>query len=410
MVRIPRESYISWLNEFKEKKVIKVLTGLRRSGKSTILEMFVDDLRTKGIDDNQIVSINFERLENEPLLDPQALHALILSRMKAGKTLFVLLDEVQHVADYEKVLDSLYARDGIDLYVTGSTADLLSSEIASRLTGRYVEINILPLSFRESVFGKDVTDGNARRLFMDYLTYGGLPGALEYPNGSHSQREYIEGVFKTIIEKDVLKRSGKGRFLVERIVRYLTDTVGSLTSPKRITDRLGDENHTRGEKSAAYNTVVSYLERLVDCFFVYKAPRYNVCGGANLKQVNKYYLTDFGFKYHILNNPTLEVQQLLENVVYFEFLHRRYKVATGKVEDKEVDFMIQGFDGRIKYVQVAVTVSDPDKLKQELEAFKGIRDNYPKYILTLDEIFTPDHDGIRTLNVIDYLLGKQDFD
>lgn len=409
-MRIPRENYISWLNEFKEKKVIKVLTGLRRSGKSTILEMFVDELLENGVDESQIVSINFERLENEPLLDPKTLHSHILSRITKGKTLFVMLDEVQHVTNYEKVLDSLYARDGIDLYVTGSTADLLSSDIATRLTGRYVEINILPLSFRESVFGKAVTDGNARRLFMDYLTYGGLPGALEYPNGSSSQREYIEGVFKTIIEKDVLKRSGKGRFLVERIIRYLADTVGSLTSPKRITDRLGDEGRTRGEKSAAYNTVVSYVERLVDCFFVYKAPRFNVCGGANLKQINKYYLTDFGFKYHILNNPTLEVQQLLENVVYFEFLHRRYKVATGKVEDREVDFMIQGLDGRVKYVQVAVSVSDPDKLKQELEAFKGIRDNYPRYILTLDEIFTPDHNGIRTLNVVDYLLGNQDLD
>lgn len=410
MVRIPRENYISWLNEFKEKKVIKVLTGLRRSGKSTILEMFVEELRKNGVDESRIISINFERLENEPFLDPKTLHSHILSHAIEGKTLFVMLDEVQHVTNYEKVLDSLYSRDGIDLYVTGSTADLLSSEIATRLTGRYVEINVLPLSFRESVFGKDVTEGNARRLFMDYLTYGGLPGALEYPNGSSSQREYIEGVFKTIIEKDVLKRSGSGRFLVERIIRYLTDTVGSLTSPKRITDRLGDEKRTTREKSAAYNTVVSYVERLVDCFFIYKAPRFNVYGGANLKQINKYYLTDFGFKYHILNNPTLEVQQLLENVVYFEFLHRRYKVATGKVEDKEVDFMIQDLNGRIKYVQVAVSVSDPDKLKQELESFKGIRDNYPKYILTLDEVFAPDHNGIRTLNVVDYLLGKQDLD
>jgi len=403
---IARSGYIEWLDEFRDKKLIKVLTGLRRSGKSTILEMYQARLRQSGVPDDSILTFNFELFENEPYLEPRKLHAEIVARIRPGKTLYVFLDEVQHVGDYEKVLDSLYAHDGVDVYVTGSTADLLSSEIASRLTGRYVEINVLPLSFREYVSAYEDGEWNVRRLFMDYITYGGLPGAMAFPKGSSAQREYVESVFRAIVEKDVLKRGGKGRFLVERIIRYLTDTVGSLTSPKRIVDRMGERRIADGAEGAAYNTVVSYIERLVDCYFVYKAPRFDVRGGEHLKLINKYYLTDFGFKYYILNNPTLELQQLLEDVVYLELLRRRYKVSTGKVDDREVDFVVQGSDGRVRYIQVAVSVADVDKLRQELAAFKFIDDNYPRYILTMDEVYASDHEGVRTLNVYDFLLGK----
>jgi len=403
---IDRPGYIKWLDEFRDKKLIKVLTGLRRSGKSTILEMYEARLRKSGVSDDRIVSFNFELFENEPYLAPHKLHDEIVSRIRKDETLYVFLDEIQHVKSYEKVLDSLYARAGVDVYVTGSTADLLSSEIASRLTGRYVEINVLPLSFLEYVSARGREGENERRLFMDYITYGGLPGAMEFPMGSSAQREYVESVFRTIVEKDVLKRGGKGRFLVERIIRYLTDTVGSLTSPKRIADRLDERRMTDGADGAAYNTVVSYIERLADCFFVYKAPRFDVRGGEHLKLINKYYLTDFGFKYYILNNPTLELQQLIEDVVYLELLRRRYKVSTGKVDEREVDFVAQGNDGRIRYIQVAVSVSDKDKLTQELASFKSIDDNYPRYILTMDEVYAPDHGGVRTVNVVDFLLGR----
>ena len=407
---IERPIYIKWLDEFRDKKLIKVLTGLRRSGKSTILELYQAKLRQMGVHADRIVSFNFELLENEPYLDAHRLHSDIVSRIRPNETLYVFLDEIQHVQGYEKVLDSLYARTGVDVYVTGSTADLLSSEIASRLTGRYVEVNVLPLSFQEYVSARGVARGNERRLFMDYLTYGGLPGAMEFPMGSSAQREYVESVFRAIVEKDVLKRGNKGRFLVERIIRYLTDTVGSLTSPKRLADRLEERRLGGDDVSATYNTVVSYLERLADCFFVYKAPRFDVRGGENLKQINKYYLTDFGFKYYILHNPTLELQQLIENVVYLELLRRRYKVATGKVDDREIDFVVQGGDGRVRYVQVAVSVADSDKLNQELSSFRAVADNYPRYILTMDEVFAPDHNGVRTLNVVDFLLGKAALD
>lgn len=403
---IPRPDYMNWLNEFKDKNLIKVLTGLRRAGKSTIMAMYAKELLEKGVEANCILSINFEEFENEVFLDAHKLHAHVMRHVVPGKRLYLFLDEIQHVEGYEKVLDSLYVKRDIDIYATGSTADLLSSEISSRLTGRYVEINVLPLSFRESLHGFDEDAGNLRARLMDYLTYGGLPGAREFPNGSGAQREYVEGVFRTILEKDVLKRTKKGRFLVERIIRYLAGNTGSLTSPKRMTDRLGEEARTRAEKSAAYNTVVSYLERLTDCFFLYRPDRFDVVGGELLQLVHKYYLVDFGFRHYLFGNVQMELQQLIENAVYFELLRRRCKVSTGKVADKEVDFRVKDRLGATVYVQVAVTVGSPEKLAQELAPFKGIADNYAKYILTLDEVFVEDHDGVRTVGLIDFLTGK----
>ena len=406
MDMIPRTEYLDWLDEFRDKPLVKVLTGLRRSGKSTILDMFMSRLSDSGIESSRILKINFELLENEPLLDYKKLYSHIVEKKNGANPLYVFLDEIQHVKSYEKVVDSLLARGGFDIYITGSTADLLSSELATLLTGRYVEVNVLPLSFKESVWDVTVTVESQKRLFMDYLMYGGLPGARMFSNGSAAQREYVESVFKAILEKDVLKRGGKGRELVERIIRYMTATVGSLTSPRRLTDRLAAEKAAQNSRQEAYNTVVSYLQRLTDCYFMYKADRFDVVGGEHLKQINKYYLTDFGFSHYILHNPTMELQQLVENVVYLELKRRRLKVSTGKVDDREVDFVVQGRDGNLCYVQVAVSVSSREKLAQELAVFGAIRDNYPKYLLTLDEVFVPDHDGVKTLNVIDFLLGK----
>jgi len=407
---IPRNRYQQWLDEFRDKKLVKVLTGLRRSGKSTILEIYIQHLIESGVPRERILCINFEKFEFEALTDPVRLHEMILETLTPGQMTYVFLDEIQHVRDFEKVIDSLYVRDAIDIYITGSTAELLSSEIATRLTGRYVEINVLPLSFLEYASARGMAPGGEKRLFADYITYGGMPGAMEFSNGSSAQREYMESVFKTIVEKDVLKRVKRGRFLVERIFRYLAATVGGLTSAKRLADRLAEDANYAKDGIPSYNTVVSYLERLSDCFLFYKADRFDVCGGEHLKQINKYYLTDFGFKYYLLQNPTLELQQLVENVVFFELKRRRCKVSTGKVDDKEVDFVIQGTDGRIRYVQVATSVADEQKLAQELAAFSAIKDNHPKYLLTLDEIFVPDHGGIRTLNIIDFLLERCDLD
>ena len=237
---------------------------------------------------------------------------------------------------------------------------------------------------------------------MDYITYGALPGLFMFEAGSAEQREYVQSVYRTILEKDVLTRNtAAGRQLVESLLNYLIYNIGCLTSAKRISDTL----NSNGVK-VSYNTINSYIETLEDCFFIYKADRYDIVGKEYLKLINKYYVTDFGFKYYILNNRTVELSQILENLVFLELKRRRFKVATGKVAEKEVDFIVKDANDSLLYVQVAVTVMDEAKLQQELRPFREISDNYPKYILTLDEVFVADHDGIRTINALDFLLGQ----
>ncbi len=402
MALMERKEYTDWLKRYQDKKVIKVITGLRRVGKSTLFDLYIAQLLKEGIARDQIVKINFEELENEPLLDRDVLYRFLTDKLRPDRKLYIFLDEVQRVREFERVVDSLFVKDNVDLYITGSNAKFLSSEIATLLTGRYVEINVLPLSFREYA-EHFATEGKDRRaLFMDYITYGALPGLFMFEAGSAEQREYVQSVYRTILEKDVLTRNtAAGRQLVESLLNYLIYNIGCLTSAKRISDTL----NSNGVK-VSYNTINSYIETLEDCFFIYKADRYDIVGKEYLKLINKYYVTDFGFKYYILNNRTVELSQILENLVFLELKRRRFKVATGKVAEKEVDFIVKDANDSLLYVQVAVTVMDEAKLQQELRPFREISDNYPKYILTLDEVFVADHDGIRTINALDFLLGQ----
>ena len=401
MALIPRKQYIDWLERYRDKQLIKVLTGMRRVGKSTIFDLYIEKLLADGVPKESVIKINFEDMSNASLLDKDELFRFLSSKIRPGEKLYIFLDEVQHVDGFERVADSLFIRPEVDLYLTGSNAKFLSSEIATLLTGRYVEINVLPLSLAEYAEWYGGTD--RRAMFMDYITYGALPGALMFEKGSAEQREYIESVYRTILQKDVLKRNtSASREVVEGILNFLVYNVGCLTSVKRIADTL----NSSGIK-VSYNTVSSYFETLRDCFFVFKADRYDVVGKGYLQLINKYYVTDFGFKYYILNNRTLELSQILENLVFLELKRRRCKVATGKVEDKEVDFVAQDGKGNMFYVQVAVTVADEDKLAQELRPLALIHDNHPKYIITLDDIFVRDHDGILTVNAIDFLMGGE---
>ena len=402
MALIERKEYTDWLKRYRDKKIIKVITGLRRVGKSTIFELYIAQLLKEGVAPEQIIKSNFEELENEPLLDRRALYRFLSSRLLPDRKLYIFLDEVQRVPEFEKVVDSLFVKDNVDLYITGSNAKFLSSEIATLLTGRYVEINVLPLSFREYSDHFAASGKDRRALFMDYVTYGALPGMFMFDTGSAEQREYVESVYKTILEKDVLRRnSAASRQLVESLLSYLVYNIGCLTSAKRISDTL----NSNGTK-VSYNTVNSYIETLQDCFFIYKADRYDIVGKEYLKLINKYYVTDFGFKYYILNNRTVELSQILENLVFLELKRRRFKIATGKIAEKEVDFIVKDANDGLIYIQVAVTVMDEAKLEQELRPFREIEDNYPKYIITLDDLFVKDHDGIKTVNALDFLLGQ----
>ena len=402
MALIERKEYTDWLKRYRDKKIIKVITGLRRVGKSTIFDLYIAQLLKESVAPEQIIKINFEELENEPLLDRRALYRFLSSRLLPDRKLYIFLDEVQRVPEFEKVVDSLFVKDNVDLYITGSNAKFLSSEIATLLTGRYVEINVLPLSFREYSDHFAASGKDRRALFMDYVTYGALPGMFMFDTGSAEQREYVESVYKTILEKDVLRRnSAASRQLVESLLSYLVYNIGCLTSAKRISDTL----NSNGTK-VSYNTVNSYIETLQDCFFIYKADRYDIVGKEYLKLINKYYVTDFGFKYYILNNRTVELSQILENLVFLELKRRRFKIATGKIAEKEVDFIVKDANDGLIYIQVAVTVMDETKLEQELRPFREIEDNYPKYIITLDDLFVKDHDGIKTVNALDFLLGQ----
>lgn len=400
---IKRDGYMQWLNRYRDKQVIKVITGLRRVGKSKIFELYIEALQKDGVSADQIILINFEEMENEPFREKTALYRHILSKVQQNKMLYVFLDEIQAVQGFEEVVDSLFVKPNIDVYITGSNAKFLSSEIATVLTGRYVEINVLPLSFKEYSEHYKFTGKDKRALFMDYITYGAMPGMTMFDLGSSEQREYIEGVYKTILEKDVLKRNSRaGKQLVEHILSYLIYNIGCLTTVKRITDYIN-----ANAAKVAYNTVDSYFDTLQDCYFIYKADRYDVVGKEYLKLIHKYYVTDFGFKYYILNNKTVEIPQILENLIFLELKRRRFKVATGKVDDKEVDFIVKDTSDQIKYIQVAVTVLEEEKLKQELRPFYEIKDNYPKYIITLDDYFVPDHDGVKTISAIDFLSGRE---
>ncbi|MBR1676643.1 MAG: ATP-binding protein, partial [Clostridia bacterium] len=270
MKLIERKEYVDWLKSYKDKKIIKVVTGLRRVGKSTIFDLFINSLLQDDVEIKQIIKINFEELENEHLRNKTALYNYLVEKIPQDKTLYIFLDEIQRVDGFEEVVDSLFVKDNVDVYITGSNAKFLSSEIATILTGRYVEINVLPLSFKEYYEHFKENGKDRRTLFTEYITYGAMPGMFMFDTGSNEQREYIDSVYKTILEKDVLKRnSAASKQLVEGILSYLVYNIGCLTSAKRITDYL----NSNGTK-VSYNTVDSYFDTLQDCFFVYKADRY----------------------------------------------------------------------------------------------------------------------------------------
>lgn len=289
---IKRNDYVQWLNSYRDKQVIKVVTGLRRVGKSKIFELYIDELKKNGVSGEQVILINFEEMENAQLREKTALYQYIISKAQPDKMLYVFLDEIQVVHEFEEVVDSLFVKPNIDVYITGSNAKFLSSEIATVLTGRYVEINVLPLSFKEYSEHYKFTGKDRRALFMDYITYGAMPGMTMFDLGSSEQREYIESVYKTILEKDVLKRnSNASRQLVEHILSFLVYNIGCLTTVKRITDYINTNT-----AKVSYNTVESYFDTLQDCYFIYKADRYDVVGKEYLKLINKYYVTDFGIQ------------------------------------------------------------------------------------------------------------------
>lgn len=407
MERIKREDYLSILRNFKDQQIIKVITGIRRCGKSTLLELFQDYLKENGVEENQIISINFEDADYEELQDRKKLYEYLKSKLVKGKKTYIFLDEIQKVAEFEKTVDSLFINKDVDLYITGSNAWLLSSELATLLTGRYIEIKMLPLSFKEYMSSfEDKTD--VSRKFRDYLRYSSFPQATElFKINPENINLFLDGIYNTILFKDVMQRKGiTDKNTLERVTKYLYDNIGNRTSMKNISDNIEGL-----EKNNSYNTVSAYAQALIDSYIVYKVNRYDIKGKEFLKTQEKYYAVDIGLRYYMLGQGSgKDMGHILENVVYLELLRRGYEVYIGKYDELEVDFVAKNSENTI-YYQVALTTrqsadGNSSILERELAPLKKISDNYPKYILTLDDDLDADFDGIKKINVLDWLLDK----
>ena len=397
--RIGRNEYLEHLKSFKDKSVIKVITGIRRCGKSTLLEMYQENLHEQGIDDSHIIAINFEDYDNIDLQDPKALHEYIKHRLVDNKMYYVFLDEIQNVKEFPRVVDSLFLKKHIDIYITGSNAFMLSSEIATLLSGRYVEIKMLPLSFKEYVaYTGDRKD--LGRKYTDYLKNSSFPYTIELEGDEKRIHEYLIGIYSTVILKDIITRKKiPDAMMLESVVRYVFDNIGNITSTKKISDTM-----TSDGRKIDVKTVEKYLAGLQESFVVYQAKRYDVKGKNYLKTLDKYYVADIGLRYMLLGSKSTDVGHILENIIYLELLRRGYQVYVGKVDDIEVDFVAMNTGGLI-YFQVAATVRDEKTLLRELAPLQKIADHYPKYILTMDEDPEADYNGIRRINALDFLLS-----
>lgn len=396
---IPREEYITKLEAFRNKQIIKVVTGLRRSGKTTLMELYEDKLRKDGVLEEQIIHINFEDVDYDYIETYKDLHSEVVKRLVTDRMNYIILDEVQRVEGFERAVDSLYLRKNCDLYITGSNSKLLSGDLATLLSGRYVEINVLPLSFKEFAAAKD---GNTSLdiLYQDYVDNGSFPFVAQL-NEQWAIRQYLEGIYDSVVLKDIIsRRNSIDTSVLNRIIKFLFSNVGSECSANKIAGVL-----TAAGRKIAPQTVDQYLEAVVESFIFYKADRYDIRGKDLLKTNPKYYATDPGLRKVVIGSSSSDAGHILENVVYLELLRRGCRVYVGKIGPAEVDFVAVSDEGE-EYYQVAYTVKDVDgkTLERELRPLFSIRDHNPKYLLTMDYGSVVNHNGIRQINVLDWLV------
>jgi predicted AAA+ superfamily ATPase len=400
---IQRKDYLAKLAQWRDKQLIKVVTGVRRCGKSTLFDLYIQYLKDEGVEDEQIVYVNLEDIEYEDLLDYKNLYDYVKKRLTKNRYTYVFIDEVQQCENFEKAIDSLFIQKNVDVYITGSNAFMLSGELATLLSGRYVEIGVLPLSFSEYIDFWDSKPNDVKVLFNDYLKYGSFPYVATLRKEDATVKTYIEGIYNTILIKDVAKRERiTDVSILENVTKFLCSAIGSPVSTKKISDTINSSG-----RSISVNTVEKYLRALTDSYIFYRVDRYDIKGRQHLKTLGKYYLVDIGIRNILLSGATADLGHVLENIVYLELIRRGYKVSVGKVVEKEVDFVASNADG-IKYYQVAASVLDEKTLKRELEALEKISDNYPKYLLTLDEYMpSANYNGILKLNIVEWLTTKE---
>ena len=403
-----RKAYLEQLKSWKDEMVVKVVTGIRRCGKSTLLMQYQDYLRENGVAENQIISINFEELEYEHLLDYRALYGYIKERLCADKMTYIFLDEIQKVPDFQKVVDSLYVKKNTDVYITGSNAYMLSGDLATLLTGRYVEISMLPLSFKEYL---DITGGNPETAFADYMRNGALPYIAVMDKTQEKVDTYLEGIYNTVIVKDIEERQsrkesdpGKRKVndiaLLKSIARFLASSIGSPISIKSVTDYLISSG-----RRVSSNTVSDYMEALAESYVFYPAERFDVVGKQLRKSNKKWYMVDLGLRNHILPRRNYDLGFSIENIVFFELLHRGYQVNIGKYENAEIDFVAQK-QGVLTYFQVTADMTAQPTFDREMSSFYRMKDNYEKIVLTLDRFTLGNYEGIKVINVLDWLMDN----
>ena len=396
---VKREEYFNKLLKYKDKKLIKVITGIRRCGKSTLLKMFRDYLIDNAVDEKQIIFINFENLSNEDLTNYKSLYNYLKDAITSNKMYYIMLDEIQNVVDFQKVIDSIYLKDNVDIYITGSNAYMLSSEIATLIAGRYLQIEMLPLSYKEYIEGIEKEPNTD--IFLSYLQNGSFPQILQFNEDTELITDYVENLFNTIVVKDILSRKKiNDVFILKSILSFIIDNIGSTVSTKRIADVLSSTG-----RKVDYKTVEKYLGAMLESYILYQIKRYDIKGKQYLKSQEKYYVADVSFKNMLMPNKRLEMGHVLENIVYLELIRRGYKVYIGKANEYEIDFVATKGSEK-EYIQVASTISDTEVYNREIRPLKIIKDNYDKILLTMDKVFDNNDDGIIVMNVENWLLRK----
>jgi predicted AAA+ superfamily ATPase len=396
---INRPIYMEQLISFREKQIIKVITGIRRCGKSTLFDLYCEYLQNNGIQEDQIIRFNFEDPDYHDIQDYMQLYHLVSDRLNPDKMNYIFIDEVQTVPDFQKAVDGLFIKANCDVYITGSNAYMLSGELATLLSGRYVEIKMLPLSFKEYISAlEDETDLQMK--YQRYIQNGSFPYILQLSR-RRDISAYLEGIYTSIVLKDIVARhriSDAG--MLDSVIRFMFDNIGNLCSATNIANTMT----SYGRKISA-PTVENYLSALVESFILYKAGRYDVKGKQHLATGSKYYLSDIGLRYYLLGSKQVDAGHILENVVYLELLRRGYEVHIGKVGSAEVDFIAIGDYGE-EYYQVAYTVNDADgkTLTRELAPLESIKDHNPKYLITMDFVPLTSHNGIKQINALEWLL------
>ncbi len=395
---INRDEYLNKLIKFKDKELIKVVTGIRRCGKSTLFDLYINYLLKNGVTQDQIIRLNLEDPVYFELDNYLKLYNYIKDKMSQNKMNYIFIDEVQNVLEFQKAVDGLYIQKNVDIYITGSNAYLLSGELATLLSGRYVEIKMLPLSFKE--YKSALPNENIDRLYSKYISTGSFPYTLKLDDIDDVDL-YIKGIYDSIILKDVMaRRNFPDMQMLQSIIKFMLDNIGNIYSTNKIADTM-----TSNGRKISVHTVENYLTALTESFILYKATRYDIKGKQYLKTGNKYYIADLGLRYFLSGRKEQGSGHILENVVYLELLRRGYDVYIGKVDEYEISFVAINSKG-IEYYQVSETVRDKNTLERELRPLDIIRDHYPKYLLTMDLDAETSYNGIRKINVLDWLLEK----